>query len=125
MNKKYAFAILLLVIAALAFVGMQRNGEPKITVLNPAIESKMVDREPLSPRLANLDNKTIYMVDINWGGPDAATPVFEEMTSWFAQHYPTVKTVIKKKAGMYSSDDPALWKEIKEKGDAAIIGISG
>ena len=46
MNKKYAFAILLLVIAALAFVGMQRNGEPKITVLNPAIESKMVDREP-------------------------------------------------------------------------------
>lgn len=125
MNRKYAFAILLLVIAALALVGMQRDAEPKITVLNPAIESKMVDREPLSPRLETLDGKTIYMVDINWGGPDAAFPVFEEMTSWFAQHHPTVKTVIKKKAGMYSSDDPALWKEISEKGDAAIIGISG
>jgi hypothetical protein len=97
----------------------------KVTILNPAISSKMVDREPLSPRLDTLEEKMIYMVDINWGGPDAASSVFREITSWFEQNMPTVKTVIKRKAGMYTADDPALWKEIAEKGDAAIIGISG
>lgn len=85
----------------------------------------MANREPLSPRLDTLKGKTIYLVDINWGGPDAAYPVFEEMTSWFAQNMPSVKTVIKRKAGMYSTDDPALWKEIAANGDAAMIGISG
>ena len=125
MNKKYVFTILLLVIAALALVGMQRDGEPKITVLNPAIESKMVNREPLSPRLDTLDGKTIYMVDISWGGPDAARVVFEEMTAWFKQNMPTVKTVIKRKTGMYTQNDPQLWKEIAANANAAIIGVSG
>ena len=124
MKRTYVTITLLLLTAALLLTA-GCSGNSKITVLNPAIESKMVDREPLSPRLDTLEGKTIYLVDINWGGPDAATPVFEEMTSWFKQNIPTVKTVIKKKAGMYSSDDPALWKEISEKGDAAIIGISG
>jgi hypothetical protein len=123
-KRTYVTITLLLLTAALLLTA-GCSGNSKITVLNPAIESKMVDREPLSPRLDTLEGKTIYLVDINWGGPDAATPVFEEMTSWFKQNIPTVKTVIKKKAGMYSSDDPALWKEISEKGDAAIIGISG
>jgi len=122
-NKKYAFTSLLLLIAVLALTGC--GGESKITVLNPAIESEMVDREPLSPRLDTLEGKTIYMVDINWGGPDAAYSVFEEISAWLAQNEPTVKTVIKRKAGSYSSDDPALWEEIADKGDAAIIGISG
>jgi hypothetical protein len=36
-----------------------------------------------------------------------------------------VNVVLKRKSGGYMSDDPALWKEIGEKGDAAVIGISG
>ena len=97
----------------------------RITVMNPAIESKMVDRIPLSPRLDTLDGKTIYLVDINWGGPDAAYSVFEEMKDWFAKNKPAVNIIIKRKAGMYTMDDPPLWKEIAEKGNAALIGISG
>jgi hypothetical protein len=123
-NRKYAFTIVLLLTAALILTA-GCSGSGKLTVLNPAIASEMVDREPLSPRLDTLDGKTIYLVDINWGGPEAAFVVFEEMTKWFKENMPTVKTVIVKKAGMYSQDDPALWKEIKEKGNAAIIGISG
>jgi hypothetical protein len=65
------------------------------------------------------------LVDINWGGPDAAYSVFEEVAAWFEQNKPGVKTVIKRKTGMYSQNDPQLWREIKAKGDAAIIGISG
>jgi hypothetical protein len=131
-SKYLTTGFLLLIIATVAYTGYspvqaqpQAADQPLITVMNPAIASEMVDREPLSPRLNTLEGKTIYMVDINWGGPDAAHVVFEEMTAWFAQNIPTVKTVIKRKAGMYSQDDPPLWKEIAANGDAAIIGISG
>ena len=99
--------------------------KPLITVLNPAIESKMADRVPLSPRLNTLEGKTIYLVDINWGGPDAAYSVFEEMQSWFAKNIPSAKIVLKRKYGSYSQDDPKLWKEIAANGNAALIGISG
>jgi hypothetical protein len=119
--------------AAVAFAGLtpsqaqQRKNpaKPLLTVLNPAIESKMVDRVPLSTRLDTLEGKTLYLVDINWGGPEAAYSVFEEIQSWFAQNMPSVKIVIKRKAGMYSTDDPALWKDIAKNGNAAMIGISG
>ncbi len=97
-----------------------------LTVLNPAVASKMAERLPLAPRLDTLKGKTIYMVDINWGGPEAALSIFEEMQSWFARNMPEVKTVIKIKRGGYEADDDALWKEIKNnKGDGAILGVSG
>jgi hypothetical protein len=132
-KKKLLLCCAVIVATALALAGLvpltaqkKDAAKPLITVLNPAIESKMVDRIPLSPRLDTLDGKTIYLVDINWGGPDAAYSVFEEIKAWFAQNNPSVNIVIKRKAGMYTMDDPALWKEIKEKGgDAALIGISG
>ena len=121
-----------MLMAALLSAGLtpaqtQRAASSKglITVMNPAIESKMVDRVPLSPRLDSLEGKTLYLVDINWGGPEAAYSVFEEMQSWFSQHIPSLKIVIKRKAGMYSTDDPGLWKEIAKNGNAAVIGISG
>jgi len=121
--------------AAVAFAGFapvqaqqskaKAAAQPLITVLNPEIESKKMDRVPLSPRLNTLEGKTLYLVDINWGGPEAAYSVFEEMQSWFTQNIPSLKIVIKKKAGMYSTDDPALWKEIAKNANAALIGISG
>ncbi len=114
-----------LMIVALVVVGCTSTDSEKITVMNPAITSTMVERVPLTNRLDSLEGKTLYMVDIGWGGPDAAYSVFEEMQAWFSENMPTVKTVLKRKQGPYSADDPELWKEIKEKGDAAIIGISG
>jgi hypothetical protein len=125
-----SFAVLIM--AAVAFAGFaplqaqqKAAAKPKITVMNPAIESKMVDRIPLSPRLDTLDGKTLYLVDINWGGPEAAYSVFEEMQAWFAQNMPSVKVIIKRKAGSYTTDDKPLWAEIKKNANAALIGISG
>jgi hypothetical protein len=86
----------------------------------------MAERLPLAARLDSLEGKTIYMVDINWGGPEAALSIFEEMQAWFTTNMPGVKTVIKMKKGGYETDDPALWKEISDsKGNAAILGVSG
>ncbi|NLA75117.1 MAG: hypothetical protein GX846_06575, partial [Deltaproteobacteria bacterium] len=55
-----------------------------ITVLNPAPPNRMVDRIPFIPRLDTLDGKTIFLVDIGWGGPKAAPGIYAEMKAWFA-----------------------------------------
>lgn len=96
--------------------------EKLITVMNPAIAGKLAKREPLSPRLDTLEGKTIYMVDNQWGGPEGAYQLFQEIESWFHEHMPGVKIVLRRTKDNMFGDDPALWKEISEKGDAAIIG---
>ncbi|MBP1625046.1 MAG: Thiol-disulfide oxidoreductase protein [Acidobacteria bacterium] len=136
-RKQLFTSLALLIMAAVAFAGFaplqaqqkkaaaKAAAKPKITVMNPIITSKMVDRTPLSPRLQTLEGKTLYLVDISWGGPEAAYSVFEEIQSWFAQNMPSTKIIIKRKTGMYTQDDPRLWKEIAANGNAALIGISG
>jgi hypothetical protein len=85
----------------------------------------MATRAPLTPRLDSLEGKTLYLVDINWGGPEAAYSVYEEMQDWFAKNIPSLKVILKRKKGPYSQDDPELWKEIAKNGNAAMVGISG
>ena len=97
-----------------------------VTVLNPAITPKLAERVPLAPRLDSLNDKTIYLVDTDWGGMGQNGSILEEMQAWFAEHMPSVKTVIKIKKGNFVTDDPALWKEIAEaKGDGVILGVAG
>jgi hypothetical protein len=97
----------------------------KITVLNPTPPNRMVDRIPLIPRLNTLEGKTIFLVDIGWGGPGAAPSIYKEMKAWFNQNMPSVKIEVRSVKGSYMQDQPELWKEIKEKGDAALIGVAG
>ena len=97
-----------------------------ITVLNPAIETKLADRVPLAPRLSTLEGKTIYLVDTDWEGLGHNTIIEEEIQKWFAKHMPGVKTIVKVKKGGYMQDDPALWKEIADNhGDGVVIGVAG
>jgi hypothetical protein len=127
-KKKALWASSLLVLVALVFAGYvpaQSGDKDKISVLNPAVASKMAARAPLTSRLNTLEGKTLYLVDINWGGPEAAYSVYEEMQDWFAKNIPSLKVVLKRKKGPYSQDDPDLWKEIAKNGNAAMVGISG
>jgi len=97
----------------------------KISVMNPACSNKMAERVPLAPRtFSSLENKTIYFVDIGWGGPHAGADVFQVMQHWFAEHIPSVKTALIRKKGNYEEDDPELWKRVKAEADACIIGLS-
>jgi hypothetical protein len=97
----------------------------KKRVLNPTPPNRMVDRAPLTPRLETLEGKTIFLVDLDWGGPQAAPSIYAEMKAWLAQNMPSVKVEVRKIKGSYMQDQPELWKEISEKGHAAMIGISG
>ena len=77
----------------------------------------------MAPRLDTLNGKTIYLVNQGFGG---STLFMEQLAAWFAENMPTVKTVQKRKTGFIFRDDTSdLWKEIKEKGDAVIIGVAG
>ncbi len=101
------------------------NSEEQITVLNPAIPGQLAQRFPLVPPLDTLKGKTIYMINIQWGGPDSADYFFGAMEEWFAKNVPGVKTVLKLTADNMFSDDPALRKEmIAKKADAAIVGVA-
>lgn len=128
MKRTHLLTISMLAITALmcaAYAPAGLSSEKLITVMNPAIANNVVERAPLIPRLDNLKGKTLYMVDVQWGGPDAAYSVFEEMQDWFSENMPSVKTILRRTKGNIFSDDPELWKEIGEKGDAAIVGIAG
>jgi hypothetical protein len=95
-----------------------------VTVLNPGVATKLAERKPLAPRLHTLEGKKIYLVDTDWDGQTSG--VLQEMEAWFAQHMPDVKIVYKMKRGMFTTDDPGLWKEIAASGgDGVIIGVAG
>jgi hypothetical protein len=135
---KRAFPLVCCLIVAVSFLTVtsaispggqnmpQSSPVKMIAVLNPAVANRMADRSPLAPRPDTLDGKTIYMIAVNWGGPEAALNVFEEMQSWFDRNMPGVQTVVRLKKGGYDADDPDLWKEIIErKAAGAILGVSG
>ena len=114
-------AVLLLAVSFYASPG-SAAGE-KITVMNPAITTKFAKRLPLSPRLDTVEGKTIYVVNNQWGGPEGAYQLLQEMQSWFADNMPGVKIVLRQTKGNMFTDDPELWQEIKDKGNAAVIGV--
>jgi len=95
-------------------------GDEKITVLNPVGYPPKVAGKPLAPRLDGLDGKTVYLVDCRFDDSDI---LLQQVQDWFAEHMPNVKTIYKPINNVYTQDDPATWQEIKENGDAAIIGV--
>jgi len=74
----------------------------------------------MAPRLGSLDGKTVYLVDTGFEGGGF---LLNQIQLWFNRNMPHTTVVFRRKAGPYAEDDPALWKEIKEKGNAAIMAI--
>lgn len=95
-------------------------GDVQFQALNPKGSPPPVKLIPMAPRLDSIHGKTIYLVDTGFmsGGV-----LLQQMQIWFNKNYPDVTVVFRKKAGPYMEDDPPLWKEIKEKGNAAIMAI--
>ncbi|MEJ2246875.1 MAG: hypothetical protein P8Y80_12475 [Acidobacteriota bacterium] len=73
MKSKFLWSKCLLLFAVLgisvvAILSTAYAEDAKITVLNPAVTEKLAERVPLVPRLAGLEGKTVYLVDMNYEG---------------------------------------------------------
>ena len=123
----FLFGSFLLAIVTVIAAGFTTSAseEELITVLNPALSTEMAERVPLAPRAETLEGKTIYLVDLQWGGPKAAYSVFEEMEIWFSKNMPSVKVEVRRSKGGWMGDDPDLRKEIVANAGGAVIGIGG
>jgi hypothetical protein len=103
-----------------AAVAKTGTGPAKITTVNPKGMPPQIQLIPMAPRLDSLDGKTVYLVDTGFHGSDM---LLQQIQEWFKTNMPGVTTVFKRKAGPYAQDDPPLWKEIKEKGNAVIMAV--
>jgi hypothetical protein len=122
---------------------MQMAQEALISVISPEIKRQKLgpDERPPGPigplglfkpypisitlaeRLDTLENKTLYLVDIGFGG---GYNFMLEIQRWFTEHMPSVKTIPKRKPGfVFADDDNALWDEIRKDGDAVVLGVGG
>jgi hypothetical protein len=81
-----------------------------------------VTPQPLAPRLDTLQGKTVYVIDVGFAG---GWEFLEEAVAWFSRNMPSVKTVLTRKKGIMFVDEPEMWAEIKERGDAVIFGVGG
>jgi hypothetical protein len=99
--------------------GIQRSkGKPP-----PFIRESMPSKPTFSERLDTLENKTVYMVDIGFGG---GYNFMVQLEKWFNENMPSVTTIVRRKPGQVFMDDRNdLWEEVKEKGDAVVLGVAG
>ena len=101
-------------------------GDGLTMLMNPGIPNKLAARYPLAPPLDSLDNKTIYMINLSWEGPDAGNYFYGAMHEWLAQRYPGIKTAVKVTADGMFGLDPGILKEMTaNKADGAIVGVAG
>ena len=96
-------------------------GEPKYVALSPKGTPPPVNRFPLAARSnTSLEGKSVYLVDTGFFGADL---LLEQVAGWFGRNIPSVKIVMRKKAGTYPEQDPKLWEEIKANASATIMAI--
>jgi hypothetical protein len=93
-------------------------------ILNPLAQQKLEwDILPLVERPSTLEGKTLYLINQRWGGAKAHEPLLLAMKKWFEDNIRNIKVEYRVKLGSYGTNDPDLFKEVGDKGDAAIIGI--
>jgi hypothetical protein len=97
------------------------HGESKIVAVSPKGTPPAVQLYSMAPRASSLDGKTIYVVDAT--GFFGSNVLLEKMQAWFQQNMPGIKTVFRRKAGIYGADDPKLWAEIKANAYATVMAI--
>ena len=131
MIRRISFALITVVALGL-LIGSQggikqaqakKKSEPvqeKVTVLSPMGMPPPIQTHAMAPRLDTLEGKTIYFVDDGYLNADV---LLKEMVAWMERNRPNVKAIYRRKAGAFLDEDPALWAEIKEKGDAMVMAI--
>jgi len=98
------------------------EGNQVYAAINPRALPPPVQLVSLSPRLANLSGKVVYVV--NEPGAEA-TLFLSRVVDSLPGYFSGVDVRYRQKKGRYSDDDSALWNEIEANGDAVIYGVVG
>ncbi len=96
------------------------SNTPFYEVLNPRGIMVPPTMTPLVARLPDLNDKTVYIV--NSTRKVQTEEVLEGISTLIRERYPRAKVVHLLRKTNYHVDEPELWKEVAEKGDAAIVG---
>src|SRR4030042_6064781 len=130
MEKGYAVHSVFIVILAVLFSGIcsivyaQKTDTPKGEALFAAIDPRGTqppgDLIPLSPRVSDLNGKTVYIIK-SWPRDSGLEGLFNKTAEEIKNRFPSVTVIIKERNTRYSFDDPQLWKELKDKKVAAFI----
>jgi hypothetical protein len=99
---------------------LKTGSKEKIVVLNPVGFPPQITQKGMAPRLANLDGKVVYLVDLHFYDSGNFLSL---MQNWFSENLPGVKTLLVQKKGQMAEDDPQLFAEIRAKGDAMIMAV--
>jgi hypothetical protein len=93
------------------------------SVLDPRGQpTAIIQPHPLAARLDTIQGKTLYLIDVGFGG---GWEFLEETLAWFSRNQPGVKTVLQHKKGIMFIDEPEMWAEIKQNADGVIFGVGG
>jgi hypothetical protein len=92
----------------------------KLEVLNPMGFPPQISQKSLAPRPDSLAGKTVYLVDCRFDDGDI---LIAQMADWFAERRPDIKVEVRRKSGVYTERDEPLYREIREKGDAAVVAV--
>ena len=125
------------VVSPLVGVQIMTGGPPPFMGANPSATGKRPKGQegppPMAPpppipdtfakRLDTLENKTVYLVDTGFGG---SYQFMVQLQKWFKENMPSVTTIRKRKPGnVFMDDNDELWEEVKEKGNAVVLGVAG
>jgi hypothetical protein len=121
MKRKAALSVLAVLFFTIQFSASQTASkqDPKITVMNPRGIQPPIRRIPM-PERQSIAGKTVYIVDTKYAN---TKPFVNELYKILQERYPKTNWVLRDKRGMYMTDDPDLWEEIKEKAVGMIMPI--
>ena len=92
----------------------------KFKVLNPMGFPPKILQKSLAPRPETLDGKTVYLADCRFDDGDI---LIEQMANWFTENRPDIRIDVRRKSGVYTERDEALYKEIQAKGGTAVVAV--
>jgi hypothetical protein len=100
----------------------ENNGVVLDPYRQPTQKLSSMEGQLMAPRPDTLDGKVVYLVET---GFDGAGDFMHQVAEWFSLKMPAVRIELRSTQGSIFTDDPALWAEIGENGDAAIVGVGG
>ncbi len=119
-------AILMALIACLVLTAPPALAQraPTYAALDPRGDLPNIQRIPLSPRIADLSDKRIYIVQSWDGGRGGFDPIAADLTARLTVRFPGVKVTLKERNVRYSEDDPRLWAEMQAGADAFVYLVA-